>query len=176
MSLLIKNVFLKEKKLDIYINDGKIQKISPRINKKAKNKIDGKGIKALLPGLINGHTHAGMTLLRGAGDDLPLKQWLEKKIWPLEKKLTADDIYWGTKLACLEMIKTGTTCFNDMYWFEDASVEAVKEMGLRGIIGLVLLDFDAKGTKDNLEKFHNLQQRFKDDLRTTLPEILPGKI
>jgi len=161
MSLLIKNVFLKNKKIDIYINYGKIEKISSRINKKAKQKIDGKGEKAVLPGLINSHTHSGMTLLRGIVDDLPLKQWLEKKIWPLEKKLTPDDIYWGTKLACLEMIKTGTTCFNDMYWFEDASVEAVKEMGLRSIIGLVLLDFDPKGTKENLEKFWKIFQKSK---------------
>jgi len=159
MSLLIKNVFLKEKKTDIYINDGKIEKICPEINKKAKQKIDCKGEKAVLPGLINSHTHAGMSFFRGTGDDLPLKQWLEKKIWPLEKKLTADDVYWGTKLACLEMIKTGTTCFNDMYWFEDASVEAVKEMGLRGIIGLVLLDFDPKGAKENLERFWKIFQK-----------------
>ena len=161
MSLLIKNVFLKGKKIDIYINDGKIEKTSPRINKKAKQKIDGKGEKAVLPGLINSHTHAAMTLLRGAGDDMPLEDWLEKKIWPLEKNLTADDIYWGTKLACLEMIKTGTTCFNDMYWFEDASVEAVKEMGLRGVIGLVLLDFDPRGAKENLEKFWKVFQKNK---------------
>jgi len=81
----------------------------------------------------------------------------------LEKNLTANDVYWGTKLACLEMIKTGTTCFNDMYWFEQASVQAVKEMGLRGIIGLVLLDFDPRGARDNLEKFWKIFQksRFK---------------
>ena len=161
MSLLIKNIFLKGKKTDLYIKDGKIEKIALKINKKARQKIDGKGEKAVLPGLINCHTHSAMSLLRGYGDDLPLKQWLEKKVWPLEKNLTADDVYWGTKLACLEMIKTGTTCFNDMYWFEQASVQATEEMGVRGVIGLVLLDFDPKGSRENLEKFWKIFQKRK---------------
>ncbi|MBL7142011.1 amidohydrolase [Patescibacteria group bacterium] len=174
MSLLIKNVLLKGKKIDLYIKDGKIEKIALKINKKADKKIDGQGQKAVLPGLINCHTHTAMTLFRGYGDDLPLKDWLEKKIWPLEQKISADDVYWGTKLACLEMIKTGTTCFNDMYWFEEASVEAVKEMGLRGVIGLVLLDFDPKGTKENLEKFWNIFQ--KREFKTVSFSIAPHAI
>ena len=154
MSILIKNIILNGKKKNIYIEGNKIKKIGKNLNFKAKKKIDGKGEKAVIPGLINCHTHAAMTLFRGYGDDTPLKEWLEKKTWPLEAKLTEEDIYWGTKLACLEMIKTGTTFFNDMYWYPETAIEAVKEMSLRAMIGLTLIDFDPKGSKENVEKLY----------------------
>ena len=73
----------------------------------------------VMPGLINTHTHAGMTLLRSYADDLPLMEWLETKIWPMEDRLTGDDMYWGTLLAIIEMIKSGTTTFTDMYFYMD---------------------------------------------------------
>ena len=86
-----------------------------------------------------------MTLLRGYADDMPLKQWLEEKIWVLEAKLTGEDVYWGTKLACLEMIKNGITVFNDMYWFWEDSARAVCDMGIRGVLSAVFIDmFDPK--------------------------------
>ena len=85
----------------------------------------------LLPGLVNGHTHAAMTLFRGYGGDLPLMEWLEQKIWPAEARLTDDDVYWGTRLACLEMIRTGTVRFWDMYWRPAAVARAVRDAGLR---------------------------------------------
>ena len=152
MKLLLKNVILKKRRKDIYIKENKIERIGEGLDLKVDEKIDGKGKKAALPGLVNCHTHSAMALFRGYADDLPLKEWLEKKIWPLEAKLTKDDAYWGTKLACLEMIKTGTTCFNDMYWAEEASVEAAEEMGLRAKIGLVLLDILPMGSKENIER------------------------
>ncbi len=161
MSLLIKNVILNRKKKDIFIEGNKIKKIGKDLNFRAKEKIDGKGEKAVLAGLINCHTHAAMTLFRGYGDDLPLKEWLEKKIWPLEAKLTEDDIYWGTKLACLEMIKTGTTFFNDMYYYSEAAIEAVKGIGLRAMIGLVMIDFLPLGSRENVKK---LYKKLKDKL------------
>jgi 5-methylthioadenosine/S-adenosylhomocysteine deaminase len=173
MSLLIKNVILGQKKKDIYIKDGKIEKIAPKINRKAKEKIDGKGQKAILPGLINSHTHSAMTLFRGYSDDLFLNDWL-KKIWSLEAKLTEEDIYWGTKLACLEMIKTGTTCFNDMYWYEKSEIEAVEEMGIRAVIGLVLLDLFSEGSKENLEK--NWQVFKKRKFKTITFSIAPHSV
>ncbi len=151
-TFLIKNVILKSRKTDIFIRDGKIEKISPGINRKADQRIDGRGQKAVLPGLVNAHVHAAMSLLRGYSDDLPLKDWLEKKIWPIERKFSPDDIYWGTKLACLEMIRTGTTCFNDMYWFQPAAIEAIKEMGLRAVVGLVILDSFPLGRREYVEK------------------------
>ena len=154
MSILIKNVILDGKKKDIFIEGNKIEKVGENLNLKADEEIDGKGEKAILPGLINCHTHSAMILFRGYADDLPLKEWLEKKIWPLERKLTEDDVYWGTKLACLGMIKTGTTTFNDMYWYPETQIEATKEMGLRAIIGLVMIDFLPIGSKENVEKLY----------------------
>lgn len=84
-----------------------------------------------LPGLVNCHTHAAMTLFRGYADDLPLMEWLKEKIWPLEAKLTKDDIYWGTLLCCLEMIKSGTTTFADMYVHMHQVAQAVEKIGMR---------------------------------------------
>ncbi len=160
MTLLIKNVVLKGKRIDIFIRDGKIEEIGSKINKVAAQRIDGEGRKAVLPGLVNAHTHAAMSLFRGYGGDLPLNDWLEKKIWPVEKKLSPDDVYWGTKLACLEMIKTGTTCFNDMYWFPSAALEAIEETGLRAVVGLVILDDFPFGSRENVEKFwRNIEKR-----------------
>jgi len=154
MNLLIKNIILKGEKKDVFIEGNKIKKIRDNLNLKATEKIDGKGEKAVIPGLINCHTHAAMSLFRGYGDDLPLKEWLKKKIWPLEAKLTQDDVYWGTKLACLEMIKSGTTCFNDMYWYQESAIEATEEMNLRAIIGLVMIDFLQIGSKKNIERIY----------------------
>jgi 5-methylthioadenosine/S-adenosylhomocysteine deaminase len=96
-------------------------------------KLDGSNQMAL-PGFINAHTHAAMTLLRGYADDLPLMEWLEQKIWPLEAKLTGEDVYWGTMLALVEMIKSGTTCFADMYFFMDEVACAVEQSGMRAVL------------------------------------------
>jgi len=162
MSILIKNVLLNNKSQDIFIKGNLIAKIANEINKKADKIIDGKD-RAVLPGFINMHTHAAMVFLRGYADDMPLKEWLEKKIWPAEAKLTENDIYWGIKLACLEMIKTGTTCFNDMYWFPASSIRAVEEMGLRAFIGLTIIDFDEKGNKEAVEKQYKILKRRTGD-------------
>lgn len=98
--------------------------------------------KAVLPGLINTHTHAAMTLLRGYADDLPLQEWLATKIWPAEAGLTGEHVYWGALLAILEMLRTGTTCFADMYFFMDEVARAVGEAGIRAVLchGMIGLD------------------------------------
>lgn len=106
----------------------------------AERVIDGNGMVAM-PGFINCHTHASMTLLRSYADDLPLMKWLNEKIWPLEAKLTPEDCYWGTMLCCLEMIKSGTTTFADMYFEMDKTALAVEKSGIRaclsrGMIGV----------------------------------------
>jgi len=106
MSLLIRDVQIDRDVTQIYIEGNRIVEIGKK--READTVIDGKG-KVALPGFVNLHTHAAMTLFRGWGDDLDLSTWLETKIWPAEARLTPDDVYWGTKLACLEMIKTGTT-------------------------------------------------------------------
>jgi len=168
MRLLIKNVILKGRKVDILIENRKIKKIKKFLNERAKEKIDAKEKKAVLPGLINCHSHSPMILFRGIGEGLNLKDWLEKEIWPKERKLSPDDVYWAMKLASLEMIKTGTTTFNEMYWFEEAQIEAVKEMGLRAKIGLVLLDFLPMGQKEHiLEILLKFPQFLKRNSRIT---------
>ncbi len=121
--------------------EGKVIKAiyrSGEIDKTYKNSdginiIDAKG-KLVFPGLINGHTHAAMTLFRSYADDLPLNDWLEKKIWPLESRLSSEDVYWGTLLAIVEMLRNGVTTFCDMYFFMEEVAKAVEESGMRGIL------------------------------------------
>lgn len=103
--------------------------------------VQAKG-KVAMPGLVNAHCHAAMTLFRGYADDLPIKEWLEDKIWPVEAKLTAKVVYWGTMLSCAEMVKSGTTAFADMYFFMDEAARAVEKTGMRaclstGLIGVL---------------------------------------
>jgi len=107
---------------------------------RAKKVIDAKG-GLVLPGLINGHTHAAMTLFRGLADDLPLMEWLNNYIFPAESRMDADFVYAGTMLACAEMILSGTTTFCDMYLFEDQVAKAAQEAGMRCLVGEVLYDF-----------------------------------
>jgi len=102
--------------------------------------IDAQG-GIIMPGLINTHTHAAMTLFRGLADDLPLMDWLNNHIFPAEAKLDRRKVFYGTKLACAEMILSGTTCFCDMYLFEDVVADAAKEAGMRAVVGEVLYDF-----------------------------------
>ena len=97
--------------------DGTIAALGPDVVAEPGDEIlDARRAWRSCPALVNGHTHAAMTLFRGYGDDLPLMEWLEERIWPAEARLTADDVYWGTRLACLEMIRSGTVRFWDMYW------------------------------------------------------------
>src|ERR1700676_4381245 len=108
----------------------------------------------LMPGLINTHTHAAMSLLRGIADDLRLQDWLQQYIFPAEaKNVTPDFVTWGTRLACLEMMLSGTTTFVDMYYFEANIAEATKEAGMRGILGETIIGFpdpDSKTPADGL--------------------------
>lgn len=102
--------------------------------------IDARG-GIVLPGFVNAHAHLAMTLLRGAGEDLPLERWLREKIWPLEAKLDRAAVKAGSELAMLEMIASGTTTFNDMYFYADATAEAALASGLRAVVGATFLDF-----------------------------------
>jgi 5-methylthioadenosine/S-adenosylhomocysteine deaminase len=108
--------------------------------------IDAAGAPLVAP-LVNGHTHAAMTLFRGYGGDLPLMRWLREKVWPVESKLEAEDVYWGARLACVEMIRTGTARFWDMYWQPGATARAVLDSGLRATIGAPLIDLDGDEAK-----------------------------
>lgn len=103
----------------------------------------------LIPGLINSHTHSPMSLMRGLSDDLPLMDWLNNHIWPAEQKhVSAEYVYDGSLLACAEMLRGGTTCFNDMYFFPEETARAVEHTGMRAKLGLILIDFPSAWAKD----------------------------
>jgi len=156
VTILIKGVLLDGAVRDIFIDNGVILEISPSCTRPADRTIDGTG-KAALPSLINGHTHAAMTLFRGYADDMPLKSWLEEKIWVLESKLTEEDVYRGARLACLEMIKNGVTAFNDMYWHWEATARAAADMKVRGFISAVFIDmFDDARSREQIALNHDL--------------------
>ncbi|HPR41636.1 MAG TPA: amidohydrolase [Candidatus Methanofastidiosa archaeon] len=146
-------------------DDGTIDDISKDLD--GKDAIDASGL-LVLPGLVNTHTHTAMTLLRGVGDDMPLQEWLADKIWPLEANLTYDDCYWGNLFGMVEMIKTGTTCLNDMYFFMDSLVEALKKTGMRGSICHGIIDlFDEEKAKRELKESLRIHELCKgEDLIT----------
>ncbi len=139
-SILIKKALINNKQQDLLIIENKIQLISKDIPIKEEYIVINGENKAVIPGMANTHTHAAMTLFRGYGDDLPLMEWLENYIWPVEAHMTDEDIYWGVRLACLEMIKTGTTLFLDMYASPLATAQAVEDSGIRASIGYTLFD------------------------------------
>jgi len=127
----------------IHIADGRITYIGPAADAppfEADETIGGPHLVAL-PGLVNTHTHSAMTLLRGYADDMALEPWLHEKIWPFEAHLSGDDVYHGTLLAIVEMLRGGTTCFADMYHFYEDGVRAMIETGIRACPGGVLLGF-----------------------------------
>jgi 5-methylthioadenosine/S-adenosylhomocysteine deaminase len=162
MDILIKDVLLYDKVVDICINKNKFSKIGPNLKIKAKKVINAKN-KAIFPGLMNAHTHAAMTLFRGYADDIELQKWLEEYIWPLESKLTAEQVYWGTRLGILEMIKSGTTFFNDMYWQLESIVEAVKDSGIRSALSGVIVDLNNSDiSKGEIKRNENLYKKYKN--------------
>jgi 5-methylthioadenosine/S-adenosylhomocysteine deaminase len=141
MELLIQNVELDGQTTDVLIEGNRFKSMGCNLEAPAAQVVEGQGM-AMLPTFVNMHTHAAMTLMRSYADDLELHDWLTNYIWPLEAKLEEEDIYHGTRLACLEMIKSGTTCFNDMYWHFHGTARAVEEMGLRAVLASVFIDFN----------------------------------
>lgn len=127
----------------------------------AKRTIQANG-KLILPGFINGHTHAAMTLLRGLKDDVTLDEWLTKYIFPAEARNVSEEfVRWGTRLAALEMIRGGTTTFVDMYYFEDAVAQEAKAAGMRGVLGETFIDFPAPDNKTNAAMLSYSEQFLK---------------
>jgi 5-methylthioadenosine/S-adenosylhomocysteine deaminase len=131
------------------------------------------GDAILMPGLINAHTHAPMSLFRGVADDLPLQEWLEKFIFPAEaRNLNPEFIRWGTRLACLEMLLGGVTTFVDMYYFEELIAEETKRAGMRGVLGQTVIRFpvaDAKTPAEALARTEKFFEQYRDD-----PLIVPA--
>ena len=119
---------------DVGVREGKIVLVGAAAAEDCYDRVIPAADCALIPGLVNCHGHAAMTLFRGIADDLPLKPWLEERIWPLEARLTADCVYWGSMLAIAEMIRGGTTTFTDMYFFEEQTARAAAETGMRAVL------------------------------------------
>jgi 5-methylthioadenosine/S-adenosylhomocysteine deaminase len=140
VSLTVRNAQLAGTVISLRVEHGRITGLGADVEAESGDEVIDAAGMALLPGLVNGHTHAAMTLMRGYGGDLPLMKWLQDKIFPVEAKLTADDVYWGTRLACVEMIRSGTVRFWDMYWQPDAVARAVQDAGIRASVALPLVD------------------------------------
>ncbi|NLB02021.1 MAG: amidohydrolase [Bacteroidales bacterium] len=138
-SILIKNILLDKQLRDVLIEGNRFTRIEKNIEVPADLIVDGSD-KALLPPFYNAHTHAAMSLLRGCAEDMSLTEWLQDKIWPLEAKMQNDDHYVGVRLAILEMIKSGTVFFSDMYFNVPDTIRAVEEMGIRAAIGVTFLE------------------------------------
>jgi 5-methylthioadenosine/S-adenosylhomocysteine deaminase len=121
----------------------------------------------VVPGLVNLHTHAAMALLRGVGDDLPLKTWLERRIWPLEARLMSPEfVYDGSVLACAEMLLGGITCFNDMYFFPEQTAAAASVLGMRVALGIIVVEFPSaygSGAAEYIRKGLELRDRLRDE-------------
>ena len=144
MSLAVTGALLAGEPVGLRAENGLIAELGPGVHARpGDDVIDATGAILVAP-LINGHTHAAMTLFRGYGDDLPLMRWLEEKIWPIERRLEPEDVYWGTRLACLEMIRSGTVRFWDMYWHPDAAARAVRDSGMRATVAAPLIDVDGR--------------------------------
>ena len=171
--LIVRNASLKGQSVDLYITGNRISRIVPHPSASVSSPdspdavcVDAQGM-SVFPAFYNTHNHAAMTLLRGYADDLLLMEWLEKHIWPAEARFTDEHIRVGVRLACLEMIKSGTVFFNDMYWKEEVALPVVEAMGLRAALGVLLID-----TQDSREQERNfgLLEQFvpKPDGRVSL--------
>ena len=154
----------------IAIHDGRIVDILPTEQARVQYQahIENEYSRhALIPGLVNTHTHASMTLFRGLADDLPLMDWLNNHIWPAEQKWVNEEfIHDGSELAIAEMLRSGTTCFNDMYFFPDVTARVARDAGIRACVGLIVLDFPtvwANDAEEYIEKGLDLRDKFRSD-------------
>lgn len=181
MDLLVTNgiVLTMNGKMDVIehgavsIDNGHIVKIGDKhdFSERDARKIIDAGGGIIMPGLINTHTHAAMTLFRGLADDLPLMEWLNEHIFPAESMLTKDKVYKGTMLACAEMILSGTTCFCDMYLFENEVAKAASDSGMRAVVGEVLYDFPSPNygkIETGFEYVSTMMEQWKDDPLVTI--------
>jgi 5-methylthioadenosine/S-adenosylhomocysteine deaminase len=160
----------------IGISNGVIKEVAPQKDDvslpEAIEKIDARG-GIIMPGLVNTHTHAPMSLFRGLADDLPLMQWLNEYIFPAESRfINPESVLAASLLSCAEMILSGTTCLCDGYFFEDKVAEAVRQIGMRGVLGQGVIDFPAPGVPDP-KKNIDAAERFMADWTGVSPLITP---
>lgn len=168
MKILIKNCNLismsenrekYEPNMDILIEDNKIKRIEKNINEDCEKVINASG-KVVMPGLINTHSHISMSIFRETVDGLKTQDWLTQKIWPMEDKLTNEDIYYATMLSCIEMIETGCTCINDMYFMTEDIIKATLESGVRLQTTRTLMGHN-KEDLIRLDELNNLLENYK---------------
>lgn len=176
MKILIKNCNLismsearekYEECIDILINSDKIEKIEKNITgEECEKVIDAKG-KVVMPGLINTHTHVAMSIFRDTLDGYGLQEWLNDKIWPMEDKMNEEDVYDASVLSCIEMIKSGTTTFNDQYFMTDSTIKAATESGLRIHCTRALMDINGNGEQrlEELEDLINKYDKYNDKVQ-----------
>jgi len=174
VSLAVVGATLEGGAVGLRTEDGRIADLGPDVvPREGDEVIEAEGTR-LVPGLWNAHTHAAMTLFRGYGDDMPLMEWLEKRIWPVEAKLDADDVYWGARLACAEMIRTGTVGFWDMYWQPGATARAAADAGLRAVIGAPLIDGGDPGSDEKVATLKSDIERGLEELAGTDDRVAPA--
>lgn len=170
--LLFKDNDVVIEKTDVKIKDGKIVKIDNNLELEDGEKVIDAKEKVVMPGLINTHTHIAMSIFRGTFEGCSLYTWLNEKIWPIEAKLTREDVYNASMLSIAEMISTGTTCFNDHYFFAEETRKAVEETGMRAVLTRVLMDTDgddAGQTRiDEFEKFYDTRDENNDLITYTV--------
>ena len=175
MKTLITNAYILDmvddelpniRKTDILINNNIIEKIEKDIDDSDVDaKINAKNM-VVMPGLVNTHTHLAMSIFRGYKDDRKLMDWLENAIFPVEDKLEPEDIYWNSYLSCLEMIRSGTTTCNDMYFGMNRTIEAIENTGLRAVVAWSLTD---DSIRDKVERTREYAQKYnKKDSRITV--------
>lgn len=182
MKILIKNANLismaenrekYEENIDILINDDTIEKIGKNIEENTDTKIIDATGKVVMPGFINTHAHISMSVFRETIDGYELQKWLEEKIWPMENKLTNEDIYYATYLSCIEMIKTGCTTINDMYFMTDDILKATLQSGVRIQTTRTLMSAEDSSEK-RLEELENLIKKYRDNSLITFNAGIHG--
>lgn len=150
---------VKVKELDIKIQENKIEKLAENIEQEDGEKVIDASRKVVMPGLINTHAHIAMSIFRGTFEGCDLYTWLNEKIWPIEAKLTEEDVYDASMLSIIEMISTGTTCVNDHYFFSEKIRDALTESKMRAVITRVLMDNDGEEASQNrIDEFVHLYE------------------
>lgn len=165
-NILLKNILFSGKECDILIKGNRISRISEDMTDlPASTEVVDCTRKVALPGFVNMHTHAGMSMMRGVGEDIAFHEWLAK-IWEIEKDIDGDYIYQATRMACLEMIRTGTTTFNDQYWFAPMAYKAASEMGVRSVLSYVVCDRNdpaqSEVQKEECRQMYELSKTWSD--------------
>jgi 5-methylthioadenosine/S-adenosylhomocysteine deaminase len=169
----------------VAVADGRILAVLPRYD--AERQVEPRETRdlaghALIPGLVNSHTHAAMSLFRGLADDLPLMDWLNQHVWPAEARWVHEEfVADGSRLAMAEMLRSGTTCFNDMYFFADVTARVAAQVGMRATVGLIVIDFPSAWAADTdayFDKAIAVHDRFRGDplVRTAFAPHAPYSV